>query len=105
MLQGTSYKLTKLNNLVGLKISFYNEYFIANDKAFGLSLRQQMLFVFFRNLIKHNIKSLESVKNQLKAVYTDGSHLDDIIEIIEDLKKKGETKWIKLKLRKTLEVP
>lgn len=64
-----------------------------------------MLFVFFRNLIKHNIKSLESVKNQLKAVYTDGSHLDDIIEIIEDLKKKGETKWIKLKLRKTLEVP
>ena len=30
--------------------------------------------------------------------------LDDIIEIIEDLENKGETKWIKLKFRKTLEV-
>ncbi|MDQ0882399.1 hypothetical protein QFZ73_003410 [Peribacillus sp. V2I11] len=65
-----------------------------------------MLF-FFKNLIigKHNIKSLESVKNQLKAAYTAGSDLDDIIDILEDLGNKGETKWIKFKLRKTLEVP
>lgn len=33
-----------------------------------------------------------------------GSDLDDIIEIIEDLENKGETKWIKLKFRKILEV-
>ena len=63
--------------------------------------------LFFWNLIigKHNIKSLESVKNQLKAVYTAGSDLDDIIDILEDFGNKGETKWIKFILRKTLEVP
>jgi hypothetical protein len=47
---------------------------------------------FFRNLIKHNIKSLESVKNQLKAVDTAGADIDDIIEILEDLGKQAASR-------------
>ena len=50
--------------------------------------------LFFWNLIigKHNIKSLESVKNQLNAVDTAGADIDDIIKILEYLGKQAASR-------------